>query len=101
MLKLLTPLLNVVTILIEVGTVFSAANREVCLILLVACSLFNLVIFSVSGILFWEFMLTNLLLALHILALDATTVRLLFNLQNEIIFAAVLIVFPLQKRLWV
>ena len=101
--KLLKPLnrfLNIMTIFVECMSVFSATNRVVCLVLIVGYCVFNLVIFSASGILFWEYMATNVWLLLYFAGLDANTANTLFTVPNGILLAAILVLFPLQKRIW-
>lgn len=66
----------------------------------VAWSCFHLGVFALSGLLFWDWILTNLTVAAAILLLPATVTAQVFGPFQTLAAVVFLVLFPLRHRLW-
>jgi len=92
--------LNMLTLCIEIIPIFAFLHVKLYVAMLCSMSLMNLMIFLLSGILFWEYILTNLALALTLVALNAENAAPVFGLEAFLVSLAVL-VWPVGfKKIW-
>ena len=66
----------------------------------ISAALFHLGVFAVSGLLFWEWIATNLLLAWTVALLPATVTETAYGPGSLIAGVLFLIAFPLRHKLW-
>ncbi|MEE8104194.1 MAG: hypothetical protein V3T86_01515 [Planctomycetota bacterium] len=94
------PLLQALSAVIEVGSALILFDRRLCLVLLAAFAAFHLMVFLLSGILFWQFVIVEALLFAVVFRLPAELAADLFGLQTGFLGIALLLVFPLRGKLW-
>jgi hypothetical protein len=66
----------------------------------VAFSCFHLGVFALSGLLFWEWILTNLTIAAAIVLLPAGVSEQVFGPLQTLLGTAFMLAFPLRHKLW-
>lgn len=61
---------------------------------------FHLMVFLMSGLLFWDWMVANGLLLLALFALPPTEQQALFGVEQTLLSLAFILLFPMKNRLW-
>ncbi|MEH2462062.1 hypothetical protein [Nostoc sp.] len=92
--------INFLTVFIECGTILMLNKPEICVFLLAGCTFLNLGIFLTSGICFWEYMITNILMILVVYKMDNTTLAEVFSLKSLILYIVILLLFPVRGKGW-
>ncbi|MEM6729937.1 MAG: hypothetical protein AAF658_00185 [Myxococcota bacterium] len=85
---------------LEAASPLVLTSPTVAVVLAVTAGVFHLVVYITTGILFWEWALTNVLLAWFILQLAPEVTAQAFGLVPFIAGTVLLFVFPLRGRLW-
>lgn len=88
------------TLAIEVLAPLALLSPRAALIACACWSAFNLGVFLMCGLCFWDWVGANLLLALAVLLLPAASLSALFGWQAVVACAAFIALFPLRHRLW-
>jgi hypothetical protein len=92
--------LNGLTLLIEVSPILAFLHVQIFTATLVAMSLLNLAIFLLSGILFWEYILTNLAFGITLTRLSAEPATLAFGLETFLVSLGVLAFPVIFDQVW-
>ena len=66
----------------------------------IAAACFHLGVFAVSGLLFWEWIITNLIIAWTLSFLPDSAVGATFGVDSFAVGIAFMLAFPLRHRLW-
>ena len=93
-------LFQAITLGIELGSLFILFDARLCLALLVSFVALQGMIFLLSGILFWHFMVVNVVLAWSIWNLPAPLASSLFGWENGLLAAGILLLFPCRDKVW-
>ncbi|MEZ4886686.1 MAG: hypothetical protein R3E32_18300 [Chitinophagales bacterium] len=93
--------LQLATLFFEASTLFLLLHPYVASVVIVGIGMMHVFIFLSTGILFWEYIFTNLLLLSWIHVAGAELIAALFTWQNELVFLLLAVVLPLTHiRLW-
>lgn len=84
----------------EFGWLLSGFNSTFTVILCCLGVVFHLLVFISSGIFFWQSIGVLGALTSVVLKLPSEMVSQLFNWQNGLLLAAILLLFPLRNKLW-
>lgn len=91
---------QVATTALELGAILVLFDPRVCLALLVAFIAFQALVAVLSGIVFWQYMVTNALLVLAVTEAPPPVTEAVFGGDSGIVAAALILLLPKQKRIW-
>lgn len=87
-------------VIIQCAWLFSGFNGMFTLMLCCLGILFHLIVFSVGGLFFWQSIGMLAATFMAIINLPEYLMANLFNWQNGFLLFAILVIFPLQDKLW-
>lgn len=92
--------IQVAGLIFECGWMLVLFDYHLALALTLLAVLFHLNVFAVSGIFFWQSTLVNLACFVFLYHLPPALTASIFNPVNGVLAALVLVIFPLQQRIW-
>jgi hypothetical protein len=84
----------------ELAWLFALLDIHVALTLTAGAVIFHLVMFLLTGMLFWQSILVHMALFIFLFNFPTTLIPLLFNWPNTLLFAGLIILFPLRHKIW-